>query len=99
MSLMLQTWLATFPGWVRETNKDARGDVHSNTIEGFFSIVKRGINGIYHAVSKEHLHRYMAEFEFRYNNRDLEDGERTTAAIQAAEGKRLTYRTPASAVE
>lgn len=76
-----------------------RGDVHSNTIEGFFSIVKRGINGIYHAVSKEHLHRYMAEFEFRYNNRDLEDGERTTAAIQAAEGKRLTYRTPASAVE
>ena len=76
-----------------------RGDIHSNTIEGFFSIVKRGINGIYHAVSKEHLHRYMAEFEFRYNNRDLEDGERTTAAIQAAEGKRLTYRTPASAVE
>lgn len=77
----------------------ARGDVHSNTIEGFFSIVKRGINGIYHAVSKEHLHRYMAEFEFRYNNRNLGDGERTTAAIQAAEGKRLTYRTPTSAVE
>jgi transposase-like protein len=76
-----------------------RGDVHSNTIEGFFSIVKRGINGIYHAVSKEHLHRYMAEFEFRYNNRNLEDGERTTAAIQAAEGKRLTYRTLPSAVE
>ncbi len=76
-----------------------RGDVHSNTIEGFFSIVKRGINGIYHAVSKEHLHRYMAEFEFRYNNRKLEDGERMTAAIRAAEGKRLTYRTPASAVE
>jgi len=49
-----------------------RGDVHSNTIEGFFSIVKRGINGIYHAVSKEHSHRYMAEFEFRYNNRNLE---------------------------
>ncbi len=76
-----------------------RGDVHSNTIEGFFSTVKRGINGIYHAVSKEHLHRYLAEFEFRYNNRELEDGERTTAAIKAAEGKRLTYRTPASAVE
>lgn len=76
-----------------------RGDVHSNTIEGFFSIVKRGINGIYHAVSKEHLHRYMAEFEFRYNNRNLEDGERTSAAIQAAEGKRLMYKTPTSAVE
>jgi len=71
-----------------------RGDVHSNTIEGFFSIVKRGINGIYHAVSKEHLHRYMAEFEFRYNNRDLEDGERTTAAIKAADGKRLVYKAP-----
>ena len=76
-----------------------RGDVHSNTIEGFFSIVKRGINGIYHAVSKEHLHRYMAEFEFRYNNRELEDGERTTAAIRAADGKRLMYQTPTSAVE
>lgn len=76
-----------------------RGDVHSNTIEGFFSIVKRGINGIYHAVSKEHLHRYMAEFEFRYNNRNLEDGERTSAAIKAAEGKRLMYQTPTSAVE
>ena len=71
-----------------------RGDVHSNTIEGFFSIVKRGINGIYHAVSKEHLRRYMAEFEFRYNNRNLEDGERTTAAIKAAGGKRLVYKAP-----
>lgn len=69
-----------------------RGDVHSNTIEGFFSIVKRGLNGIYHSVSKEHLHRYMAEFEFRYNYRDLEDGERTIAAIKGAEGKRLTYK-------
>lgn len=68
-----------------------RGDVHSNTIEGFFSIVKRGINGIYHAVSKEHLHRYLAEYEFRYNHRFLDDGPRTVAAIKAAEGKRLTY--------
>jgi len=71
-----------------------RGDVHSNTVEGFFSSVKRGLNGIYHSVSKEHLHRYMAEFEFRYNNRDLEDGERTIAAIKAAEGKRLLYANP-----
>jgi len=73
-----------------------RGDIHSNTVEGFFSTVKRGLNGIYHSVSKEHLHRYMAEFEFRYNYRDMEDGERTTAAIKAAEGKRLLYATPAS---
>jgi transposase-like protein len=71
-----------------------RGDVHSNTIEGFFSTVKRGINGIYHAVSKEHLHRYMAEFEFRYNNRNLEDGERLSLAIRASDGKRLLAKSP-----
>lgn len=72
----------------------ARGDVTTNTVEGFFSIVKRGLNGIYHSVSKEHLHRYMAEFEFRYNRRGLEDGERIRAAIQQSEGKRLLYKQP-----
>ena len=72
----------------------ARGDVTTNTIEGFFSIVKRGLNGIYHSVSKEHLHRYMAEFEFRYNRRHLEDGQRIQAAIQLSEGKRLLYKEP-----
>lgn len=71
-----------------------RGDIHSNTIEGFFSQVKRGLNGIYHSVSKEHLHRYLAEFEFRYNNRELTDGQRTVAAIKAAQGKRLLYKEP-----
>lgn len=71
-----------------------RGDIHSNTVEGFFSIVKRGLNGIYHSVSKEHLHRYMAEYEFRYNFRELEDGDRTVMAIKGAEGKRLRYKTP-----
>lgn len=71
-----------------------RGDVYTNTIEGFFSSVKRGLNGIYHSVSKEHLHRYMAEFEFRYNYRDLDDGARTVLAIQAADGKRLLYKDP-----
>ena len=54
--------------------------------------MKRGLNGIYHAVSKQHLHRYMSEYEFRYNHRALEDGARTTAAIKASEGKRLTYQ-------
>lgn len=73
----------------------ARGDVTTNTVEGFFSILKRGINGVYHAVSKEHLHRYLAEFEFRYNARKLNDGQRTALAIQKAEGKRLAYRTSA----
>jgi transposase-like protein len=73
-----------------------RGDVHSNTVEGFFAIVKRGLNGIYHSVSKKHLHRYLAEYEFRYNNRTLDDGERVSAAIQGADGKRLTYHEPLS---
>jgi transposase-like protein len=76
------------------TGEYARGDVHTNTVEGFFSILKRGINGVYHSVSKEHLHRYLAEFEFRYNARKMNDGERTTLAIQSAEGKRLRYTVP-----
>ena len=71
-----------------------RGEIHSNTVESFFSTVKRGLNGIYHSVSREHLHRYMGEFEFRYNHRHIEDGERTLLAIKAAEGKRLMYREP-----
>jgi transposase-like protein len=70
----------------------ARGDVTTNTVEGFFSVLKRGLNGIYHSVSKEHLHRYLAEYEFRHNNRFLEDGPRTSAAIKASEGKRLKYQ-------
>ena len=74
-----------------------RGDASTNTVEGYFSIVKRGLNGIYHSVSKKHLHRYLAEYEFRYNGRELEDGERVVAAIQAADGKRLRYRQPLDA--
>jgi transposase-like protein len=70
----------------------ARGEVTTNSVEGFFSILKRGLHGIFHAVSKEHLHRYLAEFEFRYNGRKLNDGERTLLAIRSADGKRLMYR-------
>lgn len=70
-----------------------RGDVHTNTVESFFAIVKRGINGIFHSVSKRHPHRYLDEFEFRYNTRGMDDGERTSLAIQGAEGKRLVYET------
>lgn len=72
-----------------------RGDVHSNTVEGVFSILKRGIIGTYHHVSRKHLHRYLAEFDFRYNNRianGVDDGARTVAMMKSAHGKRLTYR-------
>jgi transposase-like protein len=73
-----------------------RGDVHTNTAENYFSILKRGINGSYHHVSKQHLHRYLSEFDFRYNNREdghgVDDSERTRRAIAGSEGKRLMYR-------
>ena len=75
------------------TGEYVRGDAYTNTIESFF-VMKKGINGIYHSASKKHLHWYLAEFEFRYNNRELDDGERVVAAIEAADGKRLRYRDP-----
>ena len=67
---------------------------HTNTIEGFFSRVKRGINGTYHAVSKKHLHRYVSQFAFAYNTRGLNDGERFTKLVSQTGGKRLMYRRP-----
>ena len=72
-----------------------RGDAHTNTIEGYFSILKRGIIGTYHHVSAEHLKRYLAEFDFRYNNREalgVGDRERMVKSISGIVGKRLTYR-------
>src|SRR3989338_813727 len=77
-------------------NEYVRGDITTNTVESFFAIVKRGINGVYHCVSKKHLHRYLSEFEFRYNHRKLEDGERVVALIKNTQGKRLLYREPVS---
>jgi transposase-like protein len=71
-----------------------RGDVHSNTIEGFFANLKRGLTGIHHAVSKEHLSRYLDQYAFLYNHRELSDGQRALAAIQGAVGKRLFYKAP-----
>jgi len=65
---------------------------HTNTVENYFSILKRGIFGVYHHVSEAHLHRYLGEFDFRYNNRKITDGERAVKAIKGIEGKRLTYR-------
>ncbi len=72
-----------------------RGDVHTNTIEGYFSIMKRGINGVYHHISAQHLKRYLAEFDFRYNYRSalgVGDASRTDRAMRGIVGKRLTYR-------
>jgi transposase-like protein len=72
----------------------ARGDVTTNTVEGFFSLLKRGIYGTYHSVSRQHLHRYVAEFEYRYNTRKCTDSQRLTQAFKSAQGKRLRYREP-----
>jgi transposase-like protein len=71
-----------------------RGDIHTNTIEGFFSIFKRGMRGVYQHCKEKHLHRYLAEFDFRYNTRKLTDWERTVLAVRGGEGKRLTYHQP-----
>ena len=71
-------------------------EIHSNTVEGYFSIFKRGMKGIYQHCGEQHLHRYLAEFEFRYNNRialGCNDGDRARAALRGVIGKRLTYRT------
>lgn len=73
-----------------------RGDVHTNTVEGYFSIMKRGLNGVYQHVSEKHLKRYLGEFDFRYSYRQklgFDDLDRTKLALKGIEGKRLTYRT------
>ncbi len=78
---------------VREyTRRDKNGVlVHTNTAESFFALLKRGHYGIFHQLSKKHLHRYCNEFGFRWNHRRASDGERMVAAIKGAEGKRLMY--------
>jgi len=70
------------------------GDIHTNTVEGWFALLKRGVTGTFHHVSEEHLDRYVDEFAFRYNRRDLTDGERAVSAIKKIGGKRLTYKKP-----
>src|SRR5258708_39186059 len=74
----------------------ARGDVTTNTVEGFFGILKMGIGGVYQHVSPQHFHRYLSEVDFRYSNRKklgIEDGERAAILLQGVVGKRLTYQT------
>jgi hypothetical protein len=74
----------------------ARGDVHTNTLEGFFSIFKRGLVGVYQHMDKRHLDRYLVEFNFRFNNRvalKINDKQRADNLLRGATGKRLTYET------
>jgi transposase-like protein len=73
-----------------------RGDVHTNTVEGYFGIFKRGMKGVYQHCREKHLHRYLAEFDFRYNSRSalgVNDEARAERALKGIVGKRLTYRT------
>ncbi|HEV3275672.1 MAG TPA: IS1595 family transposase [Terriglobia bacterium] len=67
-------------------------DIHSNTVEGVFSLIRRGVMGTFHSVSRKHLPNYLNEFEFRWNTRKMNDGERVAEAIKKIEGKRLEYR-------
>jgi len=74
-----------------------RGDVTANTVEGYYSMFKRGMKGVYQHCAEKHLHRYLAEFDFRYSNRvalGCDDGERAVRAMKGIVGKRLTYRNP-----
>ena len=75
-----------------------RGNAHTNTVEGFFSVFKRGMTGVYQHCSSEHLHRYLSEFDFRYNNRialEIDDKQRAEKLLSGVVGKRLTYTTAA----
>jgi transposase-like protein len=76
-----------------------RGDAYTNTVEGYFSIFKRGMKGVYQHCQEKHLHRYLAEFDFRYGHRvakGVDDSARMATAIKGAKGKRLTYKGPDS---
>jgi transposase-like protein len=80
-----------------EIDEYVRGDAHTNTVESYFATLKRGINGTYHHVSQQHLKRYLAEFDFRHNERSalgVGDAERMEKTMRGIEGKRLTYRPP-----
>lgn len=75
--------------------EEGRPVIHTNTVEGYFSVFKRGMRGTYQHCKEKHLHRYLAEFDFRYNNRKglgVEDAERAAKMVKGAKGKRLTYR-------
>ncbi len=80
-----------------ERGEYGRGDIHTNTVEGYYSIFKRGMKGVYQHCAEKHLHRYLSEFDFRYNHRialGINDQVRAEKALQGITGKRLTYRRP-----
>jgi transposase-like protein len=72
----------------------ARGDAHVNTAESFFALLKRGVVGSFHHISKQHLDRYCSEFSFRWDHRSIADSARTEIAIRQGKGRRLSYRWP-----
>jgi transposase-like protein len=79
------------------TDRKTGVKVNTNTMEGYYSIFKRGMKGVYQHCSEKHLHRYLAEFDFRYSNRSklgIEDAERAEKALKGIEGRRLTYKIP-----
>jgi len=90
----------TFKGGYQTVNHSAkeyvRDEAFTNTVEGYFSVLKRGIYGVYQHVSEAHLHRYLSEFDFRYSNRvrlGIDDKSRADLALKGAKGRRLTYQT------
>jgi transposase-like protein len=88
---------ASFSAVNHDAGEYVRGIAHSNTVENFFSILKRGVYGTYLHVSEAHLHRYLSEFDFRYNSRKMTDAMRSDAAVRGVVGKRLTYAQPRKA--
>lgn len=77
-----------------------RGEITTNTVEGYYSIFKRGMKGVYQHCAEKHLHRYLSEFDFRYNHRialGYNDADRADKALEGIRGKRLTYRGPREA--
>lgn len=79
---------------VHSREQYVRSDVHTNTAEGFFANLKRGITGIYHHVGSQYLQQYLGEFDFRYNTRKISNGQRTIVRLGKVAGKRLVLRRP-----
>lgn len=83
-------------GWTDHANGEyvRPGDIHSNSAESYFAILKRGVYGSFHSISEAHMHRYLVEFDFRYSTRKVSDVERAELLIKGAKGQRLMYRQP-----